>query len=264
MHHKNKLAIILFLLVISGLVSCRNHSRMFSTENSILVDSIQRQLAYAEKNYIIQRNDYISVLVYTNGGERIIDPNSELNKTQSNIPKTKDDIQKYLVRNNGNVTLPMIGDVHLEGRTLYEADSILAIKFNGFYESVFVISKLMNKRVVVLGPAPNAGKVIPLENENMNLIEVIALYGGIADNGKAHNIRLIRGDLKNPNVSIIDLSTIEGMKRASLDIQPNDIIYIEPVRKLWLESFRDLSPIITLLFTTVTVTLSVITLSRQK
>jgi polysaccharide biosynthesis/export protein len=253
MHHKNKLTIILFLLVISGLVSCRNHSRMFSTENSILVDSIQRQLAFAEKNYIIQRNDYISVLVYTNGGERIIDPNSELNKTQSNTPKTKDDIQKYLVRNNGYVSLPMIGDVHLEGHTLYEADSILAIRFSRFYEGVFVISRLMNKRVVVLGPSPIGGKVIPLENENMNLVEVIALYGGILDNGKAHNIRLIRGDLKNPNVSIIDLSTIDGMKRASLDVQPNDIIYIEPVRKLWLESFKDVSPILSLLLSSITI-----------
>jgi polysaccharide export outer membrane protein len=242
--------------MFSGLVSCRNHNRMFSTENSILVDSIQRQLTYAEKNYIIQKNDFISILVYTNGGERIIDPNSELSKTTPTIPKAKDEIQRYLIRSNGYVYLPMVGDVYLEGKTLYEADSILALKFGKFFEGVFISSRLLNKRVVVLGPAGvgmAAGKVIPLENENMNLIEILALYGGLPDNSKAYNIRLIRGDLKNPNVSVIDLSTIEGMKKASLDVQPNDIIYIEPVRKLLVESFKDIYPFLSLLLSAVTI-----------
>jgi polysaccharide biosynthesis/export protein len=252
------------LFMFSGLFSCRNHSRMFSTENNILVDSIQKQIAYAEKNYVIQKNDFISVMVYTNGGERIIDPNSELNKTQTIAPKSKDEIQKYLVRNNGYVNLPMVGDVYLEGRTLYEADSILAVKFSKFYEGVFITSKLMNKRVVVLGPFPLGGKVIPLENENMNLIEIIALYGGLPDNGKAYNIRLIRGDLKNPNVTIIDLSTIAGMKQATLDIQPNDIVYIEPVRKLWLESFRDISPILTVFISTIGLTIAILNIRATK
>jgi polysaccharide biosynthesis/export protein len=253
MHHIYKLTIF-FLFVISVLSSCRNHSRMFSTEQNILVDSIQKQVIHAEDNYVIKKNDYLSILVYTNGGERIIDPNSELNRNQPITQKSsKEDIEKYLVRSNGKVLLPMIGDVYLEGLTLYQADSILRIKFSKFYEGVFISSKLINKRVVVLGPFPPGGKVIPLENENMNVIEIIALYGGLPDNSKSYNIRLIRGDLKNPNVSIIDLSTIEGMKQASLDVQPNDIIYIEPVRKLVVESFKDIAPFISLFLSAMTI-----------
>jgi polysaccharide export outer membrane protein len=257
MHHINinKLTIVLLLFAFTGLISCRNHSRMFVTDKNIVVDSIQKQLAFAEKNYVIQKNDYINILVYTNGGERIIDPNSELNKTQTGTLKPKDEIQRYLIRSNGYVTLPMVGDVLLEGRTLHEADSILGIKFSKFYEGVYITSRLTNKRVVVLGPFPPGGKVIPLENENMNLIEVLALYGGLPDNSKAYNIRLIRGDLKNPNVSIIDLSTIEGMKQASLDVQPNDIVYIEPARKLLVESLRDITPVISILVSGLTLLL---------
>ena len=94
----------------------------------------------------------------------------------------------------------------------------------------------------------------------MSIIEVIALSGGIDKMAKAHNIRLIRGDLTSPQVEVIDLSSISGMKKASLYVQPNDIIYIEPVRKVVIEGVRDLSPLLSL-FTTI-LTLSII-LSRR-
>jgi polysaccharide export outer membrane protein len=251
----------LFIVIVSGM-SCRNHSRMFSTEKNMIVDSIQKQIANAEKNYVIQKNDYLNVKIFTNRGERLIDPNSELAKGVYGGGLVKEDNIKYLVRSDGKANLPMIGDVSLESFTLVQADSLLAIKYGKFYEGAFVITSILNKRVFVLGPFPLGAKVIPLQNENINLIEVIALYGGIPDNGKAYNMRVIRGDLKNPNVSIIDLSTIDGMKMANLDVQPNDIIYIEPVRKLFVESFRDIAPLLSLLVSISSISITIIVLTR--
>jgi polysaccharide export outer membrane protein len=98
----------------------------------------------------------------------------------------------------------------------------------------------------------NQGQVIPLTNENMNLIEVIALSGGVQNNERASNIRLIRGDLKNPEVYIINLSTIDGMTKANLQVQPNDIIYIEPVRRVLTESLQEINPFLGLVSTLIT------------
>ena len=75
----------------------------------------------------------------------------------------------------------------------------------------------------------------------MNLIEVLALAGGIDQEGKAHNIRLIRGDLYNPEVYKIDLSTITGMTQGMMDIKSGDIIYVEPRVRIFNESMRDLA-----------------------
>ena len=41
-------------------------------------------------------------------------------------------------------------------------------------------------------------------------------------------IKIIRGDLKNPTIYLVDLSTLEGMKDANLFMQAGDIIYFEP------------------------------------
>jgi polysaccharide export outer membrane protein len=78
----------------------------------------------------------------------------------------------------------------------------------------------------------NLAKVITMANEKTTLIEALALSGGIPPLSKAHNIKIIRGDLSNPIVYQIDLSTLEGAKLGgSMVIQANDIIYVEPVKR---------------------------------
>jgi polysaccharide export outer membrane protein len=227
---------------------------MFKTEHNYLIDSIQRLTVKANQNTLVQKNDYLTIQVYTNGGERIIDPDFELNKQQTKATATE--ITKYLVREDGNVNFPLLGNVYVDGFSLYQIDSLLSISYSKYYNNPFVVTKLLNKRVIVIGPT--GGKVIPLENENLNLIEIIALYGGIDRTGKAYNIRVIRGDLKNPDVQIIDLSTIEGMKQASLDVQPQDIIYIETHRKIFGESIPQIASFVGLI-TNLIVTILVIT-----
>ena len=149
---------------------------------------------------------------------------------------------RYLVREGGIVTLPVVGDVVLAGLTLNQADSLLARRYATLYEAPFVVTRYTNKRVFVLGTA--VGQVVPLLNENTNLIEVLALAGGISNQSRTDNIRLIRGDLNDPEVQVIDLSTIEGMRQASLQVQSGDIIYVQPVQRVVAEAVRDISPIL--------------------
>src|SRR5690606_14789933 len=103
--------------------------------------------------------------------------------------------------------LPMVGDIKLEGYSIRQADSVLSVEYGKYYYNVYVNTQIVNKRVVVLGSV--GSKVIPLENDNISVIEVLALYGGVGSDSWSNNIRLVRGDLKNPDVSILDLSTIE-------------------------------------------------------
>ncbi|MEO0334740.1 MAG: polysaccharide export protein EpsE, partial [Bacteroidota bacterium] len=117
-----------------------------------------------------------------------------------------------------------------------------------------------NKRVVVLGGL--GGQVIPLTNENMSLIEVLALAGGVSQGSRTDNIRLIRGDLDDPEVRIIDLSTIQGVKKASLKVMPGDIIYVQPVQRVASEALRDISPIFGLITSTLTLILLVTRLTE--
>ncbi len=252
----------MLLCTLSLLSSCGAYKNriLFQTDTELVPENVFLAVEDAKSNYTLQDNDYIEVEVYTNEGELIIDPNNEirreLNSGNSNQQLGRQQERpRFLIREGGQVKLPLIGDVALSGLTLNEADSLLEKEYSAYYEDAFVITRYVNKRVVVLGST--GGKVIPLQNENTNLIEVIALAGGVGLQSRVNKIRLIRGDLQDPEVRIINLSTIEGMQEANLKVLPNDIIYVEPVQRITSEAVRDISPILSLITSTLTLILLV-------
>jgi polysaccharide biosynthesis/export protein len=216
---------------------------LFRTNDYKVEEGLKAAVLEAEANYVIQKNDYLSIDVFTNKGERIIDPNMELMQQGAQLRQIVK--PEYLVHNDGVVNLPIVGIVKLEGKTLFQAGKFLEDLYNEYYRDAYVLINFINKRVIVLG-APG-GQVIPLANENMNLVEVLALAGGVDNNAKAGNIRLIRGDLDNPRIFVIDLTTVQGIKNYNLKVEPGDIIYIEPIRRVVTEAVRDVAPILSIL-----------------
>jgi polysaccharide export outer membrane protein len=265
--------------------------------NGQQLDSTRLRIAVnrTERNYVIQPNDFLEVRLNTNKGERILDPNGELQFGQpsgAGLPNRggtapanarggarnantgqgagpASGAADFLVQANGTVVLPLLNRVRVSGLTLLEADSVLAVRYSEFYKEAFVTTRVTNNRVFVLG-APG-GQVISLTNDNMNLLEILALAGGIdggnggtlyRNGGRANNIRIIRGDLKNPRVQQIDLSTLDGMRRANLQVEPNDVIYVEPIRRPLLDALVDIGPVLSVASLLLTTTYFIISQLR--
>ncbi|HEY0655097.1 MAG TPA: polysaccharide biosynthesis/export family protein [Chryseosolibacter sp.] len=202
---------------------------MFKTDGYA---GLEKERQTAESNYVIQKNDVLSLEIYTNQGQRIIDPNYESLKESPGQPARAEQ-PTYLVDKDGIAKLPFLQEIKLEGLTLRQAEEILQKEYTKLYQEPFVVLKITNKRVTVLG-APG-GKVIPLLNENVNLAEVLALAGGINRDGKATNIRVLRGK----QIFVANFSTVEGYLRDNILIHSGDIIYVEPVRKPFFEGLQD-------------------------
>jgi polysaccharide biosynthesis/export protein len=244
-----KLKVLLILSLFLGSYSCKTYKSniMFKTGEFKNDPAIELSMKEAEENYRIKVHDKITLRVETNSGEALIDPNRqmriELTGTLANQSGQSQETVEYLVEKDGKVNLPMVGYIKLAGYSVREVDSVLMGLYGEFYEMPFVKSGVSNRRVTVfLG---QTAQVVPIYNEDMNLIEVIALAGGMNDDTKANNIRLIRGDLSNPYVEIIDLTTVQGMQKATLQVRANDIVYIEPVRRVANEAIKDVIPLLT-------------------
>lgn len=233
---------------------------MFKIDEEQDLSYLSSDITVIEKNYTIQPNDLIELKVYTNKGERIIDPNNEL-QIQQNQNQRQNDKPEFLVLEDGTVKLPMVGNVKLGGMKINEAQEYLEKKYNAYYKDAFIILRYINKRVIVLGSP--GGQVIPLQDENISVIEVVALAGGIDREGKAKNIRLIRGDLHEPEVFLIDLSTIEGMRTSMMNAMPGDIIYIEPRVKVVTEGTKDFMAVFSILVSTLTLAALIISINNQ-
>ncbi|MEO9803327.1 MAG: polysaccharide biosynthesis/export family protein [Reichenbachiella sp.] len=218
---------------------------MFKLDDNFTEQDLSIAVSQAERNYVIQIDDVLSLEVFTNDGERIVDPNSEL---QQNRQGLQNRLQfNYLVKTDGTAKFPIIGQIKLDSLTLDQAELILQEKYNEFYKQSFVKLQFNNKRVIVLGATTNGGQIIPLINENVSLVEVLALAGGLDMGSKTQNIKVIRGNLANPEIYQINLSTIAGMKQSMLAIEPGDVIYIEPWRRPFFEATKDIAPILSLI-----------------
>jgi polysaccharide export outer membrane protein len=135
----------------------------------------------------------------------------------------------------------------MAGLTIKETELMLQDKYSAHYIKPYVIVKILNKRVIVFPGSAGDAKVIPLKYNNTTLIEAIALSGGIADDGKARQVKLIRTNNDKHDVYLIDLSKIEGIKMANMVVQANDIIYIEPRRKISSKIVQEIAPILSII-----------------
>ena len=246
-------ALVTAMILTIGCKPYREHLMLKASDDYTYAD-FQKAAAEFERNYVIQINDQIRLQVYTNDGERIIDPDYALLKElPSNQVNSRPD-PAYLIREDGFVKLPMLGDVKLIGLTLNEANIYLQEKYNEFYNDSFVDVNFHNKRVIVLGSM--GGQLLPLENQNVSVAEIISMAGGLQREGKSHNIRLIRGQ----DIYMINLSTVDGFLKTNMIVQPNDIIYVEPIQKVAAEVARDVTPWVALITSFTTLILVVINL----
>lgn len=227
------------VLVAFFAVSCATYKQniMFKIDDPSVV---QQQVATAEKNYVIQINDLLQLDVYTNNGERIIDPDLQLTKDGGTQNLNSRPVPNYLVDVAGIAKFPMIGQFKIDGLKIREAEEILQKEYNKYYQGSFVLLKYVNKRVIILGSP--GGQVIPLMNENMHLVEVLALAKGIDNEGMAQNIRVLRKD----KVFLVDFSTYDGYLKNNIAIEPGDVVYIEPVRRPLVEGIRDYGVLVSL------------------
>lgn len=221
------------------LVSCGSYKQnlMFRVPEGT---KLQQQVASAEKNYTIRKNDNLTLEVYTNKGERIVDPDFQLTKDGATEAVTETP-KNYLIDVNGVAKLPLVNEIKVEGLTIRQAEEILQKEFTKYYQDPYVVLSVSNRRVFVLG-APG-GQVIPLVNENTTLVEILAAAKGIEKNGKAHNIRVLRGD----QAFLIDFSTFEGYAKNNMIVEPGDVVYVEPVRKPLAEGLQEYGPVLSII-----------------
>jgi polysaccharide export outer membrane protein len=215
---------------------------MLKTDKNYSFDKLPDSTKAAD--YRISPNDIMEFNIYSNDGFKLVDLTS-LNGSTSQALRFQNGLE-YLVESDGNVKLPILGRMMLSGMTIREAETHLEEKYAAFYVRPYVVMSVLNKRVIVFPGDPGDAKVINLKNNNTTLIEGLALAGGLSENGKAKMIKLIRQKGDKHEVYLIDLSKIQGIQMASMVLQANDLIYVEPRRRYASRFLQEAAPVVSL------------------
>jgi len=214
---------------------------MLKTPKDYTYDKIADSLS--KQDYKIEANDIVNVRIFANDGFKIVDLATS-NQVQRFIEID------YVINMDGTCKLPLIGRVKLAGLSVREATEYLEQIYAEYYVKPFVFMTVTNKRVIVYPGNGGTARVLNLTNNNTTIIEALALTGGIAEDGKAYKVKLIRNQGDKPKVYLMDLSKIEGIAVGNTVVLAHDIIYVEPRYRFARTIVAEITPIISLISTT--------------
>lgn len=139
---------------------------------------------------------------------------------------------------NGNVNLPLIGEVKIAGLTVRNAQKAIEDAYrNGRFlrspQVTITVEEYAPREVAIEGQVRNPGRYpLPIES-SMSVIDLVTKAGGLTDiaKGTAVSITRITPDGKKITYTVDVESIIKGKKNAnpsdsSLQLQPGDIVYV--------------------------------------
>ena len=171
----------------------------------------------------------------------------------------------YSVDEAGDVDIPFVGKVNVQGLTLTEAHSAIDDKVKGLFTNYHLRVKLGGIRFSALGEFNRPGKHVVMQNQ-VTVFEAIALSGDLSVVANRAEVRLIRQHTDGPQIHKINLLEEEVLRTPFYFIQPNDVLYAEPLpQKSWgvgVTGAQTISTITGALSTSAALILSILTLSR--
>lgn len=134
----------------------------------------------------------------------------------------------YGVDARGNIDFPILGELHVEGKTLNEVQKEISAEITrrGYIKEPVVKAELENFSVVVIGQMGQ--KIIPVEGNSMNLIQLLAQLSGDLENAKLPDVTVIRTENGLREAYQVNFQTKDLYNSPVFYLQQNDVIYVRP------------------------------------
>ncbi|MEP2278762.1 polysaccharide biosynthesis/export family protein [Maribacter sp.] len=149
------------------------------------------------------------------------------NNASSNESSTSSQ-EGYLVDENGIIDFPILGRIKIGGQTKAEAKLSLTNLLTNYLGNPMVTIRYLNYRITVLGEVNNPSTFL-VPSERINLIEALGLAGDLTIYGKRENIKIINEANGVRTIAQLDLNDKAILDSPYFYLQPNDIVYVEPV-----------------------------------
>jgi polysaccharide export outer membrane protein len=224
-------------LVFWSSFSCVSNERIIYLQNleNNKVITEGELISYEIPEYKLQYNDILDVKIQTvddllkNGFNASV----ENTNMMAQMGQGGGDVyymSGYTVDKNGNIRLPIVGNVHVKDKSIEEARIQIESQLKDFVTTeVYVKVKLGGIRYSALGEFRRPGKFVVLQ-ERMTIFEAIANAGDLNTVAKRDQILLIRQYPEGTKLHRLNLNDRNLISSPYYFIQPNDQIYAEPMK----------------------------------
>lgn len=164
----------------------------------------------------------------------------------------------YIVDDDGNIEIPFVGKVQVEGKTLSDIKSNLDAVFKNYVTDAAITVRLVNNYISIIGEVTAPGRY-RLTKDRINVFEALALASDMSLYGNRQKVLLVRPSSYGPIIKEFSLADRSILSSEYYYVMPNDILYAVPIKG---RSFEVNSSVWALLLTTVTSTLGIIAFFR--
>lgn len=237
---------IFALILLSFLFSaCQSYKKVPYLQDAEILKQANTQVAPVQDARLIP-GDEVSILVSTS------DPvvSQPFNAQGST----------FLLDNQGNIAYPVLGKLSLTGLTSREAEKLITDKLKSYVkERPTVVVRMSGFKVSVLGEVASPG-VYPVVNEQINVLEALAMAGDLTIYGVRDDVKLIREAQDGRKLFVtLNLNDADLLVSPYYQLQQNDILYVTPNKAkaqgagigssttLWISGFSVLVSIASLL-----------------
>jgi len=225
---RNNWILFFSITVLSSCVSNKKLNYVQDSEEMIAQQQNNMYFIDEPMDNAIRQGDELFIQV-TSADEA--ETNFNQNKTSGAIRDPS--VISYAVDLDGNIKLPYVNQIKLEGLTLTEASDLIEEELSQYllYPSVFI--RFVNNKVTILGEVNRPG-VYVFNYKNINILQAIGYANDVSVFGNRKHVLIIREEGEFRSRHYIDLTSDGLLASEFYRINSNDIIYIEPLKsKKW-------------------------------
>ena len=215
-----------FFLSIILLSSCKSHRQVPYMQDLSAIKASKNELFEAR----IMPKDLLTITVHTSEPELAAPFNMTVQVTAASTSSlySQPVLQQYLVDNDGNIELPVLGIIQVGGMRKDAVEQMIQEKLKMYLTDAIITVRFVNYKVAVLGEVASPG-IFTTSNEKINIFEALSLAKDLTIHGLRKNVKIIREDATGKQqVFVVDLTDANIVNSPYYYLQQNDIVYVTP------------------------------------
>ncbi|MFO7369550.1 MAG: polysaccharide biosynthesis/export family protein [Bacteroidales bacterium] len=243
-----RLMLVFTACLMMVVFSCTSHRQLVYLRNA---DSLSTENFYPKQRpeYRIQTRDIMYIKIYSLNQDMSNMINQTIGSYQQNLFQNETSlfINGYTVSDSGNIEIPVLGKIKVEGKTMDEAIESIKLRAAQYLKDATVIVKLISFKFSVIGEVNRPGTYNNF-NSQLTVLEAISMAGDITDYGNRKEILVLRPTSNGTRSFRLDLTSRQILTSDGFYLLPNDMVYVEPIKN---KTFRLNMPTISLAFTSI-------------
>ncbi len=220
--------ILLMILTLSTIVSCVPKKRIVYFQN----ETGEEYSSAKASDYKVVPGDVLNIKVVSVDEKTML-----LFENRNTVSSLQGDgvlyYTGYTVAEDGFVDVPTLGRVEVHGLTCNEIQDTLTKQIREIVRDATVYVKLALFHITIIGEVKNPGKY-SFQQPEVNIFEALAQAGDATDFANKREIRIVHQSETGSIVKIVNINDAEILTSPDYYLQPNDIIYVEPLKmKQW-------------------------------